>query len=545
MPLLKLGPGQTGSTKTTSFGCYGFNGGLNVKAVPQFVEEKDLIVAYNGYLRADGGFQMRNGMTLRDTVTGSGACLGLARFYQEIINGVIQSPEIVKLLAQINGNLYNADTQTLIGSIGSGANPMTWVRAQDPNDPNFVSGLTDVIVICTGVGGPYVYDGTNLYTPSGWSAASGASWCALVNGVIWFGGISATPNQVFGTGTGQAGDSSMETLPAQRNFVFSGPVMGLCAQGTGATAALVIGLNEGISVLSGTGYSNYYLQDIPMSDGVTAGRTMIYYNGVIFWLGHNAVWVFDGQDPPQRISDKIEPWILNDAFIPGYPITSNNGQTPWAKVYNNKLFLGYCSGLGITVPNTVLVYDLVVQGWTVLQSTPGLYCMTLLDAPGDANPSLPVVGSSSSAVVYNWDVEPTAGSDATDAGTAIICQFQSKYFKLGIPGTNKMLLRTYPEFFLSGPLNATFVVSTDYGNDAYSNLVGVSYLSGALWDVALWDVGLWGSGQAFNPYGFPVSRIDYQGVEAESFSFGLTTVGSSAPWIFQGLTGSFSQKSAT
>jgi hypothetical protein len=544
MALLRLGAGQTGSIKTESFGAYGFNGGLNVKAVPQFVDDNELIVAYNGYLRADGGFQMRNGMTLRDTVAASGACLGLARFYQEIINGVIQTPGLKKLLAQINGNLYIADTQTLIGSIGSGANPMTWVRAQDPNDPNFVSGLTDVIVLCTGVNGPYVYDGTNLYTPAGWSAASGASWCTLVNGVIWFGGIPATPNQIFGTGTGQSGDASMETLPAQRNFVFSGPVMGLSALGTGATAALVVGLNEGISVLSGTGYSNYYLQDIPMSDGVTAGRTMQFYNGVMYWLGHNAVWAFDGQDPPQRISDKIEPWILNDAFIPGYPITTNNGLTPWIEIYNNKLHLGYCSGTGITVPNTVLVFDLVVGGWTVLQTSPGLYCMALLDAPGDPNPSAPVVGSSTSAVVYNWDVEPVAGSDATDAGTTIITQFQTKYFKLGLPGTTKMLLRAYPELFLSGPLAATFIVSTDYGNNAYSNIVGVNYTSGSLWDVADWDVGLWGSGQAFNPYGFPLSRIDYQ-VEAESFSFGLTTVGSSAPWIFQGFTGSYSQKAAT
>lgn len=545
MPQMRLGKIQTGSTQADQFGIYTFNGGINVKAVPQFVDDRDLIVAYNGYLRADGGFQMRNGMTLRDTVSGSGVIQGLARFYQGVVSGVVQSPEVVSLMAEVNGNLYNADTQTNVGSIGGGsANPWTYVRAQDPNDTHGgYSGITDVLVICTGVNGPYIWDGNALYTPAGWSAASGAKWCAIVNGVIWFGGIPATPNQIFGTGTGQSGDASMETLPASRNFVFSGPVQGLCAQGTGATASLVIGLNEGISVLSGTGYTNYYLQDVPMSDGVTAGRTMVYYNGVMYWLGHNAVWAYDGQNTPYRISDKVEPWILNDAFIAGYPITSNNGLTPWAAIYNNRLHIGYISGVGVSVPNTILVFDLIVGGWTVVQTTPGLYCMALLDAPGDPNPSTAVVGSSTSAVVYNWDVEPTAGTVATDAGAAIVCQFQTKYFKIGVPGTNKKLLRVYPELFIAGPLSAQFNLSTDYGSQTINNVVSQTFNSGSLWDVAVWDVALWANNNVFQPFGFPLSRIDYPGTTGESFSFGMTSSGGSSPWIFQGLTASYSQKS--
>ena len=358
MAYQRLGKTPRGSNATEDFCFYKFRG-LNVKGAGQILDDEDLTIAYNVYLRPDGAIQLRNGMNALDSPISGANQLIMARYYIGVQNGAAVVPNKLFLLAQLGNTLYNYATGASIGAISNGvtnAQPMTVVQLQDVNNPHFVSGLTDVLVICTGSGGPYVYDGTNLYTPVGWASAASASWCALVNGILWFGGIPAFPNQIFGAGDGII--QSMETLPAIRNFVLSTPVMGLVEQGSGATATLVIGVNGGISVLYGTGPSTFYKQDIPMSDGVSAGRTMCSDAGNIYFLGNSNAFEFDGQTIPQPITKKVEPWILNDPLYQGtnnYPMTGNRNLS-WATIYNNRLHLGYCSGT--TVPNTILCFDL-------------------------------------------------------------------------------------------------------------------------------------------------------------------------------------------
>lgn len=542
MPLTQFGPKLRDTAPSREFGVYTFTG-LNVKDVPQQLRETELSTALNGYLTTAGGFRMRNGMTKHGSVPAgqTTAILGLARFYQGVKNGAAVTPPTTILLAQIGNTLYNYDTGGSIGSIGVLGTPlpMTTVRPADPNDANagFSGGTNDVIVICTGSGGPYIFDGTNLYTPGGWSGASGAQWCALVNGIVWFGGIPSNPRAIFGTGDGVS--ASFESLPGYNEFIMSTPVTGLAALGTGATAALVIGMNSGVSVLYGSGPGNYSVQDAPMfGDGVAAGRTMVYDGGVCYFLGRQAVYAFDGQSPPFPISRNVEPWILNDSTVTGYPMTSNRNLS-WAMIYNRRLYIGYASTL--TVPDTVLVYDLVMQGWTVLVTTPGLYCGCLLDAPTDASPAAAVVGSNGTAQVYNWDVIPTSGAVVTDDGSNITCAVQTKYFKVGVPGTIKSLTRLYPEFFISGPLLANVTVASGYGSNTSTLAIPAqSVPTGAQWDVALWDSSYWASGSTFTPFGPPDSRIDVA-IQAESYAFGVSSTQGCAPWIFAGLTGVYRQ----
>ena len=309
---VQLGPTRRRGQGTKDAGVYNFRVGLDIKSTPQEVDDHALTIGTNVYLRADGGVAFRNGMNPFGTAPAVGLGV-LARFYQDVKNGSVVTPETTALLEQVGNTLYSvgASSNTTIGTIGTGspnAAPMTWARIQDPNDPHFPSGLTDVMVICTGSGGPYVYDGVNLYTPAGWSSASGASWCAVVNGILWFGGIAAFPNQIFGAGDGIT--ASMETLPSYRNFVLSAPVAGLCAIGTGANAILAVGRNTGLTLLYGTGPSTFYAQDIPFPDGVTAGLSMVSGSGVLYFLGHMAYYSFDGTSTPQRVSKRVEPWIF-------------------------------------------------------------------------------------------------------------------------------------------------------------------------------------------------------------------------------------------
>ena len=414
MPIQKYGKLQLGQPDPIEFGFFGFSGGLNIKAAPQLVADDELTIAINGYLRPDGGFQMRNGIQpYNSTVIAGTHSLFIQRFFQLVAGAVAVGNQF--LLGVFNGSLYSIGapgTPTNLGSVGgSSVSTVSWVRFSDPNcstsgaagtHSNY-NGLTDVIVICTGVGGPYVFDGVNLYVPAGWTSggATSAAWCAWVNGVLWFGGIPLTPSNVLGTGTGPAGDGlSYETIAGTRIFNQASPVTGLCAQGSGATATLVIAQNKGISVLYGTGYSTFYLQDIPFQDGVVSGMSMVSYDGVVYFLGHLGYYSFDGQTNPQIISNKIEPWILNDEFVPGYPLNENWTLT-WACIYNNRLHLGYCSSS--TTPNVILCYDLRLQAWTVLTTTPGIASMCVFDAPSDPDPYVAYVGSSTTGQVYQWD----------------------------------------------------------------------------------------------------------------------------------------------
>jgi hypothetical protein len=547
---VQLGPTRRRTLGTLDFGVYNFRVGLDVKSTPQEVDDHALTIAKDVYLRSDGGVQLRNGMAAFGSPPAAGQLI-LARFYQDVVNGSVQSPEIVKLLGQVGNTLYSigSSSNTPIGAIHAGgvnASPMTWVRIQQANALHN-AGLTDCMVICTGSGGPYVYDGTNLYTPTGWAAAASASWCAVVNGILWFGGIPGATQQIFGTGDGIT--ANFETLPSYRNFILSAPVTGLCAIGTGANAILAAGRNTGLSLLYGTGPSTFYLQDVPFPDGVSAGRTMVSGSGKLYFLGRMAYYGFDGVTIPTRASDKVEPWILNDpiAGLNGYPM-SGNFNLSWATIYNNRIHVGYCAN-GSATPNAVLCLDLVVNGWTVLTPTPGLSSMILFDAPSDPSPFVAYVGAATTGQCYQWDYVPTivAGSlPALDGTTPVLGQAQSKYFKIGAPGTNKVLTRFYPEFFISAtPFAIPFTVSTDYGNTTTSTIVeNMSMMAPTLiWDVGQWDVNTWAGG-GFTSFNAPASRIDFD-IQAEAFAFGVNMNAQLAPWIWAGGSGSFSQRGRT
>jgi hypothetical protein len=551
---VQLGPTRRRGAGTKDFGVYNFAQGLDVRSTPQEVDDHALTIAKDVYLRADGGVTLRYGMKAFGSPPASGIGT-LARFYQGVQNGSVVTPMTTALLEQIGNTLYSvtSGSNTPIGSIWNGitaASPMTWVRIQNPNDPHFASGLTDCIVMCTGSGGPYVWDGTNLYTPAGWSAASGATMCTLVNGILWF-NSAAYPNQIFGAGDGIT--ASMESLPSYRNFIFSAPVTGLCAIGTGANAILACGRNTGLTLLYGTGPSTFYAQDIPFPDGIQAGRTMVSGSGVLYFLGRMAYYSFDGTSTPQRVSKRIEPWLLNDpiaAVQPGaYPLTSSN--YAWAQLYNNRIHLGYCANSSST-PNAILCLDLELGGWTVLVPTPGLSSMVLLDAPSDPAPYQCYVASATNGQVYQWDyigsfVNNNAPS-AMDGSTPVLGWAQSKYFKIGAPGTNKALTRFYPEFFVSAtPFSIPVTVATDYGNATTTTVVDNTGSSGnpnvLIWDQGQWDVNVW-AGSGYTSFNAPETRIDYD-LQGEAFAFGFQMSSALPPFIWAGGSGSYHSRGRT
>ena len=521
MALAQLGRREYGDSDQIAFAAYGFSGGLNVKSAPEMVDDADLTQALNVYLQADGGVQMRKGY-VQSLVVPSGVAPinGLAHLNQQVVAGA-PVPVNAALLSQSNGNLYVVGLGFNPGPFflgGAASEPWSAVQVYDPDDP---AGATDVMVICTGSGGPYVYDGATLYTPTGWASVAGAKWCTVVNDILWFGGIPSQPNLVQGMTIGHP-----EQLAGYNAFAMSNPVTGLGIVGSGTQAGLVAGLVTGISVIYGTAPGNFSQQDIPSADGVASGRSMVSYQGVLFYLGRWGFNAFDGVSQPQVLSQKIEPLIQNTA----YPSSSNvvrvfsfkgSRARCFAFLYLNRIYLGYSASGGIN--DTYMVLDLTTGGWTIVQMADPTNSAVVLSGPLAQIPEPVLMGSSTGPQVFTFDVNDPGANTTSDNGAPINALIRTKFFKVGNPGTAKTLLELTPEIFASQNLTMACGVITDYGTT-----IGEQPLIGT------------GQSSTSQAYVNPVSRLGFN-IQGESFSFAFQTTDTNPPWLFGGLSGAFYQ----
>jgi hypothetical protein len=442
--------------------------------------------------------------------------------------------------------VISGTTPTLVVSApGSGV-------AQPTVGTNNLAG-SDVMIITTGVGGPYIFDGYSVYVPPAYVAGgiSGASWIEVINDVVWFGGIPSQTNLVAGTAIGYPegnNNASIDLqpvgLPSYAQFAMSSPVTGLSVLGAGPQAGLVVGLNKGLTVLFGTAPGNYFAQDVPSEDGVASGYCMASYSGIVYFMGRQAFYMYDGSSNPQQLSQNIEPWILNDALNQDYSLKGDR-TTTFVMEYNNRLHIWY-DVVGSGQLTNVLVFDLNNYGWTVLTLANPMIDACVLNGPGDAVPSLPVCVDQNVGLCYNWDAysvtQPNGQTHAvSDNGTAISAQMATKFFKIGVPGTPKRLMRLYPELFVeqfSGQVQAT----TDYGYTTSGQEISLTPPPMALWDVALWDQFTWAQTAVRTFLGAPSTRFDLN-LTGEAFSFGLQTNSTNPPWTLQGFTGTYRQES--
>lgn len=519
----------------TEFSAFGFNGLLNINAMPQSVADSQLTIALNVYGDVDGGLEMRRGIAKRGLQFAATAAQGVYRFFQQVVGGFPVSPPTTFLLGQsAGGNLWNVDTDTQIGANGSlGELAENWsvARIYDPQ----TNGGTDIMVICTGDGGPYKFDGTNISVPSAWAAqAASARFCEVSNGTLWFGGIKAQPTLLVQTVIGFPQE-------IQQEFVVSYPVTGLSVIGAGSQSGLVFGMTRGLGVSFGVNSQSDFLQEIPHEDGVAAGRTMIAVNGVVYFLGRFNIYMFDGQNITP-IGDNVRPWIVTDPIQQDYPMNGDRSIS-FAWFYNDKIYFAYDSG-GVGYCNTYLVWHMKQQGWTVLNG-PQLCGATLLDAPGDPNPTGCVVMSAVKSQAYNWDVYNGLGLNGhgvDDDGVAIHTAILTKYFRLSGPGVQSRLTGVAPELFVE-QFAGNIVCATDYGVASFSQLLQKMGQSGTLiWDQGNWDEASW-QGNAVLTYivdNFQVEDTTGNVAKAYTYAFGVNTNDTNPPYRFAGLSGEFS-----
>ena len=518
-----------GTTEPEQGNIFGFEGLLNINSLPQSIADNQLVQALNVYGSADGGLTKRRGIAQRGALfSNSVAGLNIYRFYQEVVGGTPQNPTVLKLLGQSGGTLYNVDTATQIGSTNAlGVNAQSWSvdRVYDPA----TAGGTDVMVICTGVGGPYLFDGTTISTPTTWSAnAAGARWCKVASGCLFFGGILAQPNLLV-----QMAIGAPQTF--QQSYSASLPLTGLAELGAGSQSGLVFGMTKGVGVSFGVNASTLFIQEIPHEDGVAAGRTMITIGGVVYFLGRFNIYMFDGQNIIP-IGDNVRPWIICDPLHADYPMNGNR-QLSFSWFYNDLVYFAYDSG-SVGYCNTYLVWHIKQKGWT-LYTGPRLSGATLLDAPGDAIPTACVVQDATLSQSYNWDVyngQGVNGHNVDDNGTAIQTNILSKYFRLSGPGTRSRVTGIDSELFIES-FNGSIVIGTDYGSVSYNTTLSLQASTNELvWNQGSWDQTLWG-GNSTLQYAVDKRQIDDgagNSPSAYSYAVGIATNDFLPPYQYVG-----------
>ena len=534
---------------------YNFGEGINIQDSPQEIADSELTAAVNVYLSTEGDVLQRNGMTRKGPAVPGGGGLGIVRFAQNVVGG--KAEQTAQTVMQVGTNLVNADTGYVYGNIGTTALPMSTAQIFDPS----YNGGTDLLVICTDATGPYAFDGTNVvnYNP-GPTTVTGARWCLVLNDILWLAGIESDPNLVVGSVPGQP-----ESVPGYGTFATSTPVTGLGVIGVGLQSAVVAGLQVGVALITGFTPDSYTYQEIPNEDGVTSGLSMITIDGILYLVGNYAIYRYDGVNFTE-ISRKVRPWLQASILYPQFPMNGNR-QLSWAMYYNRRIYFWYCSNS--TVPNTALVWDLARQGWTIYSSVT-LAGGCALNAVGDPDPATFVVCDAKIGQQYQFDTYTNTQRNVTDDTVPINAYFQSKFFKIGMPGTPKTLLRTTIELFALPQQAGVFSVTTDYGATVsdFVTLFPTKTIGGtwgqfdwgkAAWgqvvpltsspyppNTLVWGQGVWGKA-LWAPAAAPYfkERFDWN-LQGEAFAFSFSTppkqTTPTAPWRFMGLTGRFSQQ---
>ena len=310
----------------------------------------------------------------------------------------------------------NQATETKQGSSSSFSLPVTLtslISGTGRPGSNTAAAPSDVIIICNGsTGGPYIFDGYTIYTPSAYSAISGAGTVQVVNNVAWFGMIPSQPNLIQGTALGHP-EGLGGGLPGYATFVMTSTVTGLSILGGGAQAFLVIGMNVGITLLYGVTPGNYFEQDVPSDDGNLSYRSMMSISGLCYFMGRKGWYKLDLSGTLNLVSNNVEPIFLTDS-LDSVQYSTNYGMQGARSLYfafteRNRIYLMY-DNVGNGALNNQAVYDLITGGWTYGTTYNSMNCSCDLQGTGDALPPVILLGDQFNGLVYNWDQYATTSN---------------------------------------------------------------------------------------------------------------------------------------
>lgn len=407
-----------------------FDGGLNDTVSNDVLADNESIVRQNWANTTAGALEKVNGFTKKNaTLLGAKPVRGLFRTYV--------SAGTKKLLAMCNGGLYYSDNDgtTFTREVNSTAYTETdFFTGVNYNDLFFFTGQTENV---------------HIFTPSANTAAAATNQptdpckiilkrsdrrlLALVNvtngSTLYFSKVDPTGAAADDwSATSDAGSIAIDGAKSE-------PLTG------GLTFGSVDIIFKDYAAFKVWGYPNPEAVRMPGSPGCAAPYSCAQGDGLGFFLGHDGVWMWDGNQFINISDNKIETIIEN---IAPTTITQASG------VYREGQYWLFYTESGDTVNKNCIIYDVnrsqPYQGINVWMERTGLEmnCPVIFNATGDDN-EIYAGDSASTGFVYRLDF--SSGGD--DNSSNINAINQTKYFDMGYPHLVKRFKAIKIKYYLT------------------------------------------------------------------------------------------------
>lgn len=419
-----------------------FSLGLNSSDSNEILKDGETIILKNWNNDERGAIKKVKGFTKKNaTLLGAKPVRGLFRVYQ--------SGGTKHLLAICNGaSFYSTNGGTTFTAVtsGTGLTETDFLTGVNYNDLFFFTGITDNLKL-------YTVGTTTMSTPASVPTdpckillkRADRRMIALVNSVNgstkYFSKIDPTGAAADDwSASNDAGSIAIDGTKSE-------PLTGCHTFG-----AIDIDFKS-YAAFKTWGYPTPQTKRIPGSPGCAAPYSCAQGNGLGFHLGHDAVWMFDGNkfieiSPPiQNIIDSINPSYVQNSF----------------GVYREGLYWLFYTTSGQTTNTKCIIYDVNFSnpyiGNNIWYERDGLSmnCPVIFNGEGDDNEIYAGV-SASTGFVHRLDFS----SDGSDAGSNINAIIQTKYFNAKLPRIVKRFPKIHVRYFLNtGTINVNWY--TDRG----------------------------------------------------------------------------------
>ena len=450
-----------------------YSGGLNTNSSNEILQKNEAIVRQNWGQESRGAIEKVAGFTKKNSsAIDSAAGRGLFRVYQ--------SDGTKKLLAIVNTKLYFSDndgSSFTQATSGTGLSASAYNSGVNYNDLFFFTNATNNV---------------QHYTPGTDTMAAATDQptdpcrillkradrrlLALVNttngSTLYYSKIDPTGAAADDwSATNDAGSIAIDGAKSE-------PLSG------GMTFGAVDIIFKDYAAFRVWGYPNPQAVRMPGSPGCAAPGSVTQGDGFGFHLGHDGVWMYDG-NKFIFISEKIQP-IIDD--IRASKITDAFG------IYRDGFYWLFYTLTGETTNKRCIIYDVLnsnpYTGQNIWFERRGLSINSpvLFNGVGDDN-ELYGISSAADGFVFQLD----SSSDGSDNTANIEAIYQTKYFNAGLPHVVKRFPKIHIRYFLNkgnllinwftnrGNVSGSFTIAaTQTGVTLGTFLLGTDSLAGII-----------------------------------------------------------------
>lgn len=221
----------------------------------------------------------------------------------------------------------------------------------------------------------------------------------------------------------------------------------------------------------GSSPTNFELRNISNEIGMIDKRTLVEYNGSLYFLSDKGVYRFDGTN-----LENLTEGVINTAIQDWANVTS-----PAAVLWKNKYIIAYTPN-GSSYNSEALFYDIVLEIWGKIEGT---FANCWVNWNGGNDTGQIYYGSSNQGTIYLWD---TGGHDD---GYEIDSRYQTPSISFGARVDDKAIKKVYLQQLALGHWTMTATMTQDVDGTSQTETVDLDTGENSLWDVSIWDVDSW------------------------------------------------------